>query len=511
MTPKIKALDLRPSKPKPAVKPVKPASAQRQYAAAQYTAMTGDWNPAKTTVNEEISSSAALVTARMRQLVRDNPHFSRAVKLTSTYIVGSGIRYQSQVKTPDGVLINKLNQYIEDKYNAWLENIDVSGRLHGYDLQTLCCDQLSECGEFIMIRRIDSKRSDGVMPLRYQIIEPDALSSIHSEGFGGVVGAQSSNGISQGIEYDRMTYKPIRYHFMEYGIDGQVSMESFALPASQVIHRFRTLRPGQIRGISDFASGILLADAYRSYFESELSRKAMAARWLAFVKSPDPLKFQSGLGNDTTDSGARLEDMDNATIQYLNPMEDIVLPTVPTDTGLSDFSRIVLQMYSVATGIPYEALTQDYGSMSFSTAKIKRTDLKNEIKPAQRRFIRWQCQPIMEDFFKYGILSGYLDLSEAAGLNYAEGIWQPPGFEPVDPLREVKAVIEEIKAGLRSPQEYIGIRGGDPGEVLAEISEFKALSKSYGLNFDAALTQASTMMANAPSKIDSDGEANEQG
>jgi capsid protein len=188
-----------------------------------------------------------------------------------------------------------------------------------------------------------------------------------------------------------------------------------------------------------------------------------------------------------------------------------VLPTVPADTGLSDFSRIVLQMYSVATGIPYEALTQDYGSMSFSTAKIKRTDLKNEIKPAQRRFIRWQCQPIMEDFFKYGILSGYLDLSEAAGLNYTEGIWQPPGFEPVDPLREVKAVIEEIKAGLRSPQEYIRTRGGDPEEVLAEISEFKSLSESYGLNFDAALTQASTMMANAPSKIDNDGEANEQG
>jgi capsid protein len=228
----------------------------------------------------------------------------------------------------------------------------------------------------------------------------------------------------------------------------------------------------------------------------------MAARWLAFVKSPDPLKFQIGL--ETSDTGSKLEDIENATIQYLNPLEDITFPQLPNDAGIKEFSELMLQMYSVSSGIPYEILTQDYGSMSFSTAKIKRTDFKNELKPAQNRFVRWHCVPILKDFFRYGVLSGYLDLPgyESDPLYYQRGIWQLPGMEPVDPLREVKAIIEEIKTGLRSPQEYIRSRGADPDEVLAMIAEFRDMAKEYDLNLDAALSGASTMMANNPAKLE---------
>ena len=298
---KIRSLDLR-KKPNQKIK-------KRQYAAAQYTAMTGDWTPANSTVNDEISSSSHLIRARIRQLVRDNPHFHRAVKLTSAYIVGSGIRYQSQVKNSEGDLDNELNQYIEDKYEQWLDEMDVANRLHGYEFQDLCCRQLSECGEFLLVRRLEKSNEYGKMPLRYQIIEPDSLAGLS-------LTSQGGNEISQGVEYDPYTFRAIRYHFLDdYG-------RQYSLPASDVIHKYHSLRPNQLRGISDFASGILLADAFRNYIDSELARKAMAARWLAFVKSPDPLKFQMGLEADLN-TGTKLEDIENATIQYLNPMEDI--------------------------------------------------------------------------------------------------------------------------------------------------------------------------------------------
>jgi lambda family phage portal protein len=485
--PRIKSLDLTRKR--------KPTS--KRYAAAQSTAMTGDWYASLQNVNDLISTASSTVRARIRQLVRDNSHFSRACNLTSVFLVGSGIRYQSQIVDDSGKLNRKLNQYVEDKFNLFLESIDAGGRLHGYDLQDLCCRQLAECGEFILIKSIASGFRSGEHPLKYQIVEPDHLCGYGNPAVG--------NEISQGVEYIPSTGRAVRYHFSDdYG-------NQYTRQADSVIHGFHSLRPGQLRGISDFASGVLLADAFGSYIGSELTRKAMAARWLAFVKSPDPLKFQVGL--ETSDTGSKLEDIENATIQYLNPLEDITFPQLPDSAGIKDFSELMLQMYSVSSGIPYEILTQDYGSMSFSTAKIKRTDFKNELKPAQNRFVRWHCVPILRDFFRYGVLSGYLDLPgyESDPLYYQRGIWQLPGMEPVDPLREVKAIIEEIKTGLRSPQEYIRSRGADPDEVLAAIAEFRDMAKEYDLDLDAALMGASTMMANNPAKLEPEQDSGAKG
>jgi len=491
-TPKIKALDIRPTRPRHA--PSKsfapsPQPGARQYAAAQYTSMTGAWSPGSATVNEELLSSAVLVRDRVRQLVRDNPHFQRATRRTADFLVGSGIRYQSKIVDEDGNLLKKLNQYIEDRYDWWLEKkrFDIAGHLHGYDFQTLDSYQNSECGEFLLIRRIDTKAE---MPLKYQTIEPDQLIGYEATG---------SNETSMGIEYNPNTWQRVRFHFLDD------AGRAFSVPAEQIVHGFHTLRSNQLRGISPFTAGVLIADAFGQYVGSELSRKAMAARYLGIVQSPDPLRFQRGLSTNT--AGTKLEEVENASFQYLQPTETITFPTPPNDAGIADFTKIMLEMYSVATGIPYEVLTQDYGNMSFSTAKIKRTDFRNELKPAFARYVRTQCEPIKQDFFRFGTLSGYLDLPgyEKNPMFYQRGVWQSPGMEPVDLLREVKATIEEIKAGLRAPQDYIRAYGGDPEDVLQQISNFKKIAMDiYGIDLDAGMGNASTMMQQNPAKITGD-------
>jgi len=493
---KIQSLDLcRPPQASPGAPPPKlsraPGEVHRQYAAAQFSNFTMGWNPANATVNEEIESSSDVMRARIRQLVRDNPHFSNGVKISSAYIVGSGIAYQSKVTDEEGNLLKKINQYIEDKYLWFLDSMDIGGRLHGYDFQDLDIRQTCEGGEFLNNRHIDRKAE---MPLKYQAVESDSLAGWNQGGYG----SQAKTEISQGVEYDPFTYRALKYHFTDD------RGKNYSKPADQVIHGFHSLRPNQLRGISPWASGVLLADAFQQYIGSELQRKAMAARHLGIVQSPNIDRWQADLSESPKVPYPKLEGIANASMLYTNLGETVTFQTPTSDAGISDMAKLMLEMYSVATGIPYELLTHDYGTMSFSTAKIKRTDYKVELKPVIARFCRQQCEPIKRDFFRFGVLSGYLDLPGYWDNPqfYEKGVWQSPGMEPVDLMREVKATIDEIKARLRSPQEYIRSRGADPEKVLAEIAEFKEMAEDKGLTYEEAVEDISTMMQQNPAKLD---------
>jgi capsid protein len=72
------------------------------YAAAKVDRLTGAWLPTNSDVNRIIAASSPRVRARVRQLVRDFPYFSRAVKVVTNYVVGSGITFQSRIQSSEG-------------------------------------------------------------------------------------------------------------------------------------------------------------------------------------------------------------------------------------------------------------------------------------------------------------------------------------------------------------------------------------------------------------------------
>ena len=97
------------------------------------------------------------------------------------------------------------------------------------------------------------------------------------------------------------------------------------------------------------------------------------------------------------------------------------------------------------------------------------------IKPHSQRHILHCAQPIRRDIIDWAVRAGRLNLP-GYFINprpYWQGTYTPPGMESIDPLREGKAWIEQIQAGLRSPQEVTAGRGRDYEEVLDEITEAK--------------------------------------
>jgi capsid protein len=88
------------------------------------------------------------------------------------------------------------------------------------------------------------------------------------------------------------------------------------------------------------------------------------------------------------------------------------------------------------------------------------------------------------------VLSGALDLPdyEPRRREYQSCSWLPPKWDWVDPLRDARAEIEQIDAGLKSRSQSIAERGYDAEQVDAEIAADREREQALGLTFSSAAT-----------------------
>ncbi|MDA8139033.1 MAG: phage portal protein [Desulfobacteraceae bacterium] len=468
------------------------------YAAAKTNRLTGDWSPAWSNINDIIGASSPTVRNRVRQLVRDFPYFGNAVNKLVDYTVGDAIVYQARVKDGDGKLNTKLNQQIEDAFRWWADEADIAGKLHYYEIMRLMKRQDVESGEFVLVKTI-SKNRNRYLPFCLQVFEADWLATTS------MLGASTAAGdvlLEQGIEYRKATGEVLAYHFTDPDGWGK----TIRIPAENVLHGFQTLRPGQLRGISPLAPGVLVAHSLHDFLGSEIDAAKMAAKYLAIVKTPNPLARQ--YGNTTTDTatGQKIETLESAIIEYLRPGEEIEIAKNPRPgENFTPFVKLVLCMFAVTTGVPYELVSGDYGGLNYTVLRGVRNDFSHQLRPIATRHVRQMAVPCVREFFESAWMMGRLDLPGYAlePRRYTTAAeYQPPGMDPIDPMRETRAAVDAIKALIRSPQEVVRARGRELEDVYREIQAAKEMAEQLGI----APQEISKALAGNPAAVMEDQE-----
>ncbi|MBT5562255.1 MAG: phage portal protein, partial [Rhodospirillaceae bacterium] len=107
----------------------------------------------------------------------------------------------------------------------------------------------------------------------------------------------------------------------------------------------------------------------------------------------------------------------------------------------------------------------------------------------------------MED----AVLSGGLGINDFAAMpgRYLPAKWIPPKWDWVDPLKDRKAEIEAINAGLKSRSDVIESEGFDAEEVDRRIAADRVREEALGLKFEKDAKPSSMVeedQPNAPSK-----------
>ena len=416
----------------------------------------------------------ATLRNRSRDLVRNNPLATGAMKTKVSNVVGSGLKLQSRID-------RKYLNLTEEQADEWEENTerewslfwdakdtDIARTLTGNARTAQVYDQTLVNGDvFVLLPQ--KKRFGCPYDLKIQIIEADRVTNKDY--------ANDSEKLSNGIEKDKYG-APTHYHIQKFhpGSQNYRKTEWQRIPAfsslglRNVIHLYNPSRPGQSRGVPDLAPVMEMIKQLGRYSEAELDAAVVSAFFTVFIESAsgdvnlDLSDMSDETGSETTDDDYKLA---SGAIIGLSPGEKVhdSNPGRPNDS-FDPFVMAMCRQIGVALGLPFELLVKHF-TASYSAARAA-------LLEAWKYFMMersWLAENFNQEIFKVWmyeavtlgriVAPGFL-VDPAVQKAYLGADWVGPAKGQIDELKEVKAAKMRKDEGFTTiSQETKAMTGGD--------------------------------------------------
>jgi lambda family phage portal protein len=442
------------------------------------------FQPSRAHLNTLIAAAGPDITARARWLIRNNGYAANAIESWAGNVVGAGIKPSSSI------IDAGLKVTVQKLWLDWTDEADAEGFTDFYGLQRRAAREVFIAGE-VFFRFRPRRPQDGLtVPLQLQMIPSEMLPLNRNETMPG------ANIIRQGIEFDAIGRR-VAYHFLRRHpgdvTDPGLAGEIVRIPASEIVHIIDPVDAGQLRGISRFAAAIVKLFLLDQYDDAELDRKKVAAMHALFITTPAPSEpLDAAEGRDDNDE--RTIDLQPGQITMLEPGEE-VQTSAPADSGQTyePFQYRTLLQVSAALGVPYAYLSNDMLKANYSNSRLALLEFRRRIEAYQHAVIVWQlCRRVWARWMDTAVLAGAIELPDydERRRGYIACSWLPPKWDWVDPLKDARAEIEQIDAGLKSRSQALAERGYDAEQVDAEIAADRARESRLGLSFPAAASPA---------------------
>ncbi|WP_140986822.1 phage portal protein [Asticcacaulis tiandongensis] len=405
-------------------------------------------------IQPEVSAAGATVRSRARHLAHNNPWVSHAVANWAGALVGAGI--VPTPKHPDSATRKSLITH----FNTWSEHADFDGLTDFWGLQAAVARSLVTDGEaFLHIIETDDGPRLRLIPA--ELIDESKTLNLSDGGF-----------IVSGVEFDAFGRR-VAYHILP-----QRPTDLFAtyapavrVSADDIIHVFKPLAPGQVRGISWLAPVILPASDFDQLTDALLMGAKIAAMHSGFLVD------QNGNGTSIFDgeqNGSILEGgIEPGALKYLPQGWDVKFNSPGQAQELSSFIKLNLQSLAAGLGLPEHFVSGDLTGANYSSLRAGLLPFRQRVEQTQYGTLVPQfLRPVWRRVVTSDVLSGALDAPdfEAASADYLSADWLPPKPLQVDPLKDTEATVAEINAGLTSRRKAVAERGWDLEDLDAEIA-----------------------------------------
>lgn len=429
---------------------------KRSYDGASVSRRTAGWFAPGTSANSEISSALTKLRDRSRDLVRNNMYAHRAIKAIARNTVGKGIMPSPEVSGND-----KLDDIIKKEWRAWAKKpklVDFQGNKSFYGIQKLVVKTLGESGEVLVLRRrVKGQR----IPFQLQVLEPDYIDI--SKNYENQDGSRVAQGIdldSNGIVRGYWLFQQHPGEAVNYG-----SFNSKFIPKSEVLHIFQEDRPGQLRGIPFGVSCFIKLRDFDEYDDAQLIRQKIAACFAAFITDNGTDTVVGSGTSDDDDDG--LEKLEPGIIEHLAPGKEVSFGTPPVVEGYREYTSVSLHAVAAGYEVPYELLTTDLSEVNYSSIRMGWLEFQRFIDDIQDDILVPKLlDPVWEWFIEALMMRGVVKQDADVPVN-----WTPPRREMINPKEDIKADVDEIRAGLSSYSEKVRKRGRDPEELIKEIDK----------------------------------------
>jgi len=454
---------------------------QRAYDAARTSRLNKSWRAYNRSADLELQDDADTIRARARDLVRNNAYARGIIRAKVRNVVGAGIRPQARVKSTNGEENESFNEQVEKLWDRFQRQVDVTGRQTFYEMQQTIVSEVAEAGE-VLVKFVRSSDPARVVPFALELIDIDRLSDDQLQ-----INQQNGNEIRRGVEIDA-SGKTVAYWLYPYHPNdlNTVHVTAERQPAEDFIHLFRPNRVGQTRGVSDFSPVIQWLKSLDKYMDNEMTSSTISSCFSAVIKSISG-GADSGLLGDANDDGQdkngnQFEYLEPGLVARLFPGEDIqVVDPGRHQTEAIAWITLMLRSMGVGTGLSYERLTRDYSQTNYSSNRASDLEDRREFRMEQQWLIDHFCVPVWERFLSLAVATELPDMPTpfefiADFQRWTEHEWQPPGWEWVDPQKEVTAIEKAVDMNLTTlAKETLKRDGGDYRSNIRQRGKEKKL------------------------------------
>jgi len=440
------------------------------YKAAEFDRFRNNWYAPGGSAESINAKSRPILRNRGRYEECNSPLAKAAINALIRNCIGKGIRPQAATEN------EALNDKLEALFNEWVKPklCDITGHNSFYELQALVLRRMIVDGEmFVYPVVVKDKKSK--IPFKIQTLESDLLDEAIVQAPG------SKNAIVSGVEVDNYS-APLGYWFQQISPDGLQIYGAKRVPADEVIHLFNKTRAQQVRGISELAQVLDTIKSTDDYKEAELIAARIAACFALAVEVNGNPGSSGRMQNDA--KGNKYEVLSPGQIYYLNPGESVKTANPSrAAAGVKDFMELQQREVAAGMGQSYEVVTRDMSKATYSSARQGQLEDRKTWEPVQEFMNVHFNQPIWELFVTYAVLSGKVTIRDFWNdpEKYYKCEWVTPGWDWVDPLKDVKATNEELSLNLTTLKEKCAERGKDWRQILKQRAKEKELERQFGL------------------------------
>jgi lambda family phage portal protein len=297
----------------------------------------------------------------------------------------------------------------------------------------------------------------------------------------------------QGVQFDLLGRR-VAYWIYTYHPGGMLVLNprggilSQPVPADQILHTYRVLRPGQIRGVPWLTPVMLALRDLDDYADAERVRKKIEACVVAMITQPEGIEgsWLGFKGNDPLTTHP-VESFQPGMTAYLKPGEDVKFNNPQALGGYREYKTTELEEIAAGLGLPYELMTGDLSKVNYSSWRGGQLGFRNTIENYRwLTLIPMFCMPVRRRVIDTLVLLGKIParVVDDPAINLYATQWTAPRFESVDPVKDAEAALKDIRMGRITWFEAVLANGYDPNAQLAQIALFNKLVDKFEIILD---------------------------
>ena len=416
----------------------------------------------------ETLAGSAVIARKARYAAENNPWIANGVQTWGTALVGAGI-----IPTPQHPA-RENRPMVQSAFNRWAPVADYDGLTDFHGLIAGAVRSMIVSGEsFIQLMTTDEG-------LRLRLIAPEQVDIAQT-------GELSSGGrIIAGVEFDA---EGRRVAYWVRPVDPTAIFEGYAppvrVPAADMVHLFRPLGPGQVRGISWLAPVLIRAGELDQLDDALLVGAKVAAMFAGFLTDQNGsvagFPFEGVTADSIMETG-----LEPGTLKVLPAGFDIKFGAPQNAQQTVDFAKLQLRGIAAGLGVPEYLLTGDLTGANYSSLRAGLLEFRGRVEAIQFQTIIPQVlTPVWYRFITTAVLAGDLDAAdfESNAGDWFACEWIPPAQAWIDPAKDAEATATMIAAGLTSRRRAVAAQGYSVEELDAEIISDRERERELGLSF----------------------------